>query len=184
MTWNETGLKWIPPSPNLGTEYAAYLYPILCWYEATDVSVGRGTHDAFTLIGAPWFKTLPNLAEKNEAYGLQWEKHDFTPISLVGKAKTPPFQDKLCHGIRFKNKTSGKNLFLAGIALLQGMYQSHKAANTGKPFFIGGIEKWAGNTTFQKQIENGESPEKIYDSWQSETQAFRALRKKYLRYSE
>ena len=133
MRWNETGLKWIPPSPNMVSDYAAYLYPILCWYEATNVSVGRGTEEAFTILGAPWNQEL--MAGKTEAYNLSWEKHDFTPRSIQGKAKNPPYQDVLCHGIKFTNQTDGKNLFLAGITLLEAFYQSHKLSGDTKPFF-------------------------------------------------
>lgn len=182
MTWTETGLAWIPPSPNMGSDYAAFLYPILCWYEATCVSVGRGTNEAFTILGAPWHKDFPNLKGKNESYGLHWKNYDFTPVSIPGKAKTPPFQNIPCHGILFENKVEGKQLFLAGIALLQGFYQSHKAANNGQAFFTAGLEKWAGNKELQQQIIAGKSPEEIYNSWQKETDAFRVLRKKYLRY--
>lgn len=184
MKWEQTGLQWIPPSPNLGTEYAAYLYPVLCWYEATPVSVGRGTEIAFTITGAPWFKEFPNLKGKTEAYQLRWENYDFTPVSIPGKAKTPPFMNEKCQGIRFTNRTDGKSLFLAGLMLLEGYYQAHTKAATGKSFFTSGLEKWAGNTTLQQQITKGESPEVIYESWQKETEAFRNMRKKYLMYAE
>ncbi len=184
MRWAKTGLAWTSPSPNLGTEYAAYLYPILCWYEATNVSVGRGTDIAFTITGAPWFKEFPLLQEKRESYGLKWEEYTFTPISMPGKSKTPPFMNEKCKGLRFKNETDGKSLFLAGITLLQQYYQAHQQSGYTKPFFISGLEKWAGNTRFQQQITSGVSPEAIYDTWQKENAPFRTLRKKYLLYSE
>lgn len=183
MRWNETGLKWIPPSPNMVSDYAAYLYPILCWYEATTVSVGRGTEEAFTILGAPWnTKFVVERSRNDQIFGLSWEKYDFTPRSLPGKAKNPPYQDVLCHGIKFSNQTDGKNLFLAGIALLEAFYQSHKASGETKPFFSAGLEKWVGNKTFQSQIVSNASPEEIYNAWQGELSIFKEKRKKYLLY--
>lgn len=179
MRWAETGLNWVAPSPNMGSDFAAYLYPILCWYEATPVSVGRGTHDAFTLIGAPWF-SLKNT----ESHGLKWESYNFTPVSIVGKAKNPPYLNQACKGIRFQNRTEGKQLFLAGLEILQQSYQAYQASGQDKPFFQQGFEKWAGNNQLSQQIAEGKSPEKIYDGWQAETEKFRQLRKKYLMYGE
>lgn len=188
MHWDDTHLPWIPPSPNLGTEYAAYLYPILCWFEATPVSVGRGTEEAFTILGAPWNKALAheNIADMDgdfqSAYGLVWQNYPFTPHSIVGKSKNPPFQDQRCNGIQFTNRVEGKSLFLAGLTILEAFYKAHQKANTGKPFFIEGTEKWTGYADFRKQIAEGKSPEEIYNSWQPKVEAFKTLRKKYLIY--
>lgn len=188
MRWANTLLDWIPPSPNLGSEYAAYLYPILCWYEATPVSVGRGTEEAFHILGAPWNKVLAheNIADmdgdKQAAFGLEWENYIFTPQSIVGKSKNPPCLGQSCKGIRFTNRVEGKELFLAGITLLEAFYKAHQQANTGKPFFIEGTEKWTGYANFRKQIAEGKSPEEIYNSWQPNVEAFKLVREKYLRY--
>jgi len=188
MYWDYTHLQWIPPSPNLGTEYAAYLYPILCWFEATPVSVGRGTDEAFMILGAPWNKGLAHQKIENMegnlqmAYGLVWENYTFTPHSIVGKSKNPPFQDQSCKGIKFTNRVQGKELFLAGLTILEAFYKAHQKANTGKPFFIEGAEKWTGYSEFRKQIAEGKSPEEIYNSWQPKVEEFKALRKKYLLY--
>ena len=187
MRWEETRLDWIPPSPNIGTEYAAYLYPAICWFEPTPVSLGRGTHDAFTILGAPWFavnEAVARTGNKVDYYGLEADKYAFTPVSLPGKSKYPKFQDKECLGLSFKNRTDGKNLFLAGIAMFLDLYHQHQATNSSESFFSKSFHRWPGNKTFKEDIIAGKSPEEIYESWQNDVAAFKAIRKKYLLYPD
>lgn len=184
MRWEETGLEWIAPSPNLATEYAAYLYPAICWLEPTTASVGRGTDEAFTIVGAPWFSGLQNARTTEsglDLYGLRMKPYSFTPVSLPGKSEYPKFQDKACQGLKFENRVEGKELFLAGISIIQTLYQQ---GNEKGSFFRKGFEKWPGNDVFKGQIINGESPEVIYESWQPDVDAFKAIRSKYLLYED
>lgn len=174
MRWEDTGLAWTPPSPNLGTEYSAYLYPAICWLEPTPVSLGRGTHDAFSILGAPWYKmTSTNFR------GLEAEKYSFTPVSLPGKSKYPKFQDKECLGLKFENRVGGRDLFMAGIDIIKELYSQ---APDRKKFFKKGFNKWPGNHSFQRQIESGLSSSEIYESWQEEVRKFQEKRSKYLIY--
>lgn len=188
MRWAETGLPWIAPSPNLATEYAAYLYPALCWFEPTTVSVGRGTDDAFTMVGAPWYKN-PELAQARMAenaiapYGLEFKAHSFLPVSLAGKSKYPKHENKLCQGVQLKGRVGGKELFLSGVSLFKQFYEQFEAQKKeGESFFTKGFERWPGKADFRKQIVSGMSPEDIWESWQAEVTAFRAVRAKYLLY--
>ncbi|MEM7037902.1 MAG: DUF1343 domain-containing protein, partial [Bacteroidota bacterium] len=130
MQWEATGLPWVAPSPNLGTEYSAYLYPMLCWMEGMSVSVGRGTPNPFELFGAPWHQGYHYQLRKdsvNEApepsgfqlYGLEMEYLEFTPRSIKGKSSNPKFKDKKCYGARFTNRVDGKSLMMAGLSLLK-----------------------------------------------------------------
>lgn len=184
MRWEDTGLEWIPPSPNLATPYAAYLYPALCWLEPTTASVGRGTDEAFTIVGAPWFQGLqvPNARTTTEGVnlnGLVLKTYEFTPRSLPGKAENPKFQDQACQGYQFSGYTNGRELFLTGLALLQSLYEQGKDQGT---FFRKGFEKWPGNATLKQQVIDGVPPETIYQSWQAELTAFKGLRSEYLIY--
>ncbi|MDX1906071.1 MAG: DUF1343 domain-containing protein [Bacteroidia bacterium] len=184
MTWAATGLPWVPPSPNLGTPYAAYLYPALCWLEPTPVSVGRGTHDAFTIVGAPWL--VPPEAARQAGhqawYGLTGTVYTFTPVSIPGKSKTPPFQDQVCTGYRFSGEPDGPALMQAGLALLTELYQGHKRAGVRGDFFGKNFATWAGNTRLQAQIVQGQTPEEIWQSWQPGVEAFKNIRSRYLLY--
>ena len=184
MRWKTTGLPWIAPSPNLASEYAAYLYPALCWLEPTPVSVGRGTDSAFTLVGAPWYGPAANArqGEQWSAHGLEATYHEFTPRSLPGKATHPKFQDETCQGLDFQNRVDGQSLFLAGLTLLADLYRVHAQQRPGERFFQKGFERWPGTRDLQRQIEAGTSPQEIYQSWQEEVEAFKAIRQAYLLY--
>ena len=79
--YDETGLKWVRPSPNLPTLTSALLYPALVAFEGTNVSVGRGTPDSFQRIGAPWLKAreIADLLEGRQIPGVKFEAEHFTP---------------------------------------------------------------------------------------------------------
>lgn len=79
--FDETGLPWVRPSPNLPTLASATVYPALVAFEATNVSVGRGTPDAFQRIGAPWMKAdaVIALVAARRLPGVRFERSDFTP---------------------------------------------------------------------------------------------------------
>lgn len=183
MQWEETGLPWISPSPNLATEYAAYLYPAICWFEPTPVSVGRGTDSAFTLVGAPWYGAA-NARESAdwEAYGLRAKRVGFTPHSLPGKSTYLKFQDEMCQGLDFQNRVEGKELFLAGLSLFNEMYLIHGEVGPDEPFFLTNFERWPGTTELEEQVKAGMSPEQIYESWQPKVEEFKAMRARYLLY--
>ena len=183
MSWDETGLPWIPPSPNIPSEYAAYLYPALCWFEPTHVSIGRGTHVAFTLLGTPWFNDPVDAppAARLASAGIQLIPHSFTPTSIPGKSTRPKFEDQLCQGYRMQGRTSGENLFKLGLVLMQEFYGQSK--NRGK-FFERKVETWSGYPEFRQQIQENIDPEEIYASWQPGLETFKAMRKKYLLYSD
>ncbi|BFN36617.1 exo-beta-N-acetylmuramidase NamZ domain-containing protein [Fidelibacter multiformis] len=101
MFWEETGLTWIDPSPNIGGMNPATLYPGLCLLEATNVSEGRGTDHAFEWIGADFIQG-EELAEALRALnieGLTIEPVSFTPVDLPGKATNPKFENVEIEGI-------------------------------------------------------------------------------------
>ena len=156
----------IPPSPNLPTMAAIYLYPSLGLFEGTNVSVGRGTNMPFEVVGEPDFK-------ENDT--------EFTPHSIPGKAENPMYKDQLCKGIylsRFANdyiKNSGQ-LYLFW---LTGFY---KNASEKSKFFTPFFDKLAGTDQLRKQIEQGMTPEDIRKSWKPALEAFKKIRVKYLIY--
>jgi len=180
MRWAETELEWIAPSPNLATVEAAMMYPALCWFEPTPVSIGRGTDSAFRLIGAPWFDAEPVEASLSE---LEAQSLSFAPRSLPGKSTSPKYQDKECKGFYFQTApTNGKNLLLAGISLFQAAHDQYDAYSGGEPFFYKNFERWPGNRAFREGIEANMPASDIYQSWQEEVDAFKAIRSKYLLY--
>ena len=98
MWFDQTGLPWIRPSPNLPTLASATVYPALVPFEATNVSVGRGTADAFQRLGAPWLRADSAVALLNARGlpGVRFERSDFTPRGATdGK-----YSDRPVEGIR------------------------------------------------------------------------------------
>ena len=79
--YDETGLKWVRPSPNLPNLTSALIYPALVAFEASNVSVGRGTSDAFQHVGAPWLKSraIADLLQERAIPGVKFEAERFTP---------------------------------------------------------------------------------------------------------
>lgn len=158
----------VPPSPNLRSELAVALYPSLCFFEGTPVSVGRGTDNPFTLFGHPDLKGMD---------------YDFTPRSVVG-ATNPPCRNQLCHGRNLS--TLPIDSVLARGVDLSWVIEAYKAYPAAKrtEFFTKFFNLLAGNSTLASQIAKGWSAERIRRSWQPDLEAFHRLREPYLLYEE
>jgi len=100
--WKNTGLKWIPPSPNMPSPKTAIIYPGTGLLGALRINPGLGTLNPFLQLGAPWLKTETLLKKLNQgkSYGIELEPIDYTPRSLLGKTLHPPYENRLCHGIK------------------------------------------------------------------------------------
>jgi uncharacterized protein YbbC (DUF1343 family) len=151
----------IRPSPNLSNQQAIRLYPSLCLFEGTVVSVGRGTDYPFQVIGSP-----------NQANG----PFTFTPKSVPG-AKNPPYLNQQCYGLDLREDT----LSHFSLKYVIDFYQ--KAANKDK-FFTSFFDKLAGNDKLRAQIRSGMTEAQIRDTWKEDLAAYGAMRKKYLLYAE
>lgn len=148
------------PSPNLPNDKAINLYASLCFFEGTNVSVGRGTEKQFQIYGSPF---LPK------------SNFSFTPIPNFG-AKEPTHKDKLCHG---EDLTAVTKVTQLEIKWLMKAYQT--TANKSK-FFNSFFTKLAGTKKLQQQIENGVSEGEIRKTWEQGLLKFKEMRKKYLIY--
>jgi uncharacterized protein YbbC (DUF1343 family) len=93
--FDETGLRWIRPSPNLRSVNGSTLYPGVALVEGANVSVGRGTDSPFELLGAPWIDgpLLASYLNDRHVDGVRFVPVDFTPSK-------PPFRGTLCQGVR------------------------------------------------------------------------------------
>ena len=161
----------IKPSPNLPNSLSIALYPSLCLFEGTDISLGRGTNRQFQQFGHPSFA-------KKYTY-------QFTPEPNEG-AKTPPHQGKVCFGRAWElsdfDKVRGQRQLL--LTPLLETYQIAKEENL--PYFLPNLffDKLAGTDELRRQIMDGKSEVEIRASWQAGIQAFRSMRKAYLLYPE
>ena len=102
MYYDDTGLSWISPSPNIPDLETAILYPGMCLFEGTNVSEGRGTNYPFQYIGAPWIDSskIIKAIEGKHIPGVVFEPISFIPISIPGKSLKPKFENEKCYGIK------------------------------------------------------------------------------------
>lgn len=160
----------VAPSPNLQTVEAVYLYPSLCFFEGTNVSVGRGTDHPFEMYGAP---------------GMRAGDYRFTPHAIPGVSENPPFKDVECAGFLLSEIASYEFYKLVpgelDLSYLMTAYQNcpDKACFFLKNNFF---DKLAGTAQLRKQIVEGATDEEIRASWQPGLDAFKAVRAKYLLY--
>jgi uncharacterized protein YbbC (DUF1343 family) len=152
----------IPPSPNLPNQKAINLYPSLCLFEGTHVSVGRGTENQFQIFGSPF------LGDENYSF-------QFIPKPNFG-AKNPKHKAKICYGKNLKNVD-----FLNDINL-NWLIEAYENTTDKSSFFNSFFTKLAGQTTLQQQIEKGWSALEIKRSWENDLEQFKALRSNYLLY--
>ncbi|MGN0035784.1 MAG: exo-beta-N-acetylmuramidase NamZ domain-containing protein [Bacteroidaceae bacterium] len=155
----------VKPSPNLPNDLSVAYYPSLCLFEATRISVGRGTTFPFQTIGAP-----------DTRYGT----FAFTPTPLPGFDKHPLHQGKTCYGIDLRRQTPPSGLSL------QYLLQFYRLSGEGAAFFAN--PRWfdllMGNDQVRQDILDGKSEEEIRARWKADLEAYKRIREKYLLYRE
>ncbi len=151
----------IKPSPNLPNDVAIRLYPSLCFFEGTNISLGRGTLFPFQVYGYP----DPKFGD-----------FTFTPVSIEGMSKNPPQQDKLCYGKDLRNEP------LTHRFTLSHLLEAYRIADSGPNFFNNFFDKLAGTDQLRKAILDGEDEASIRESWAEDLEAYGAKRAKYLIY--
>lgn len=152
----------ILPSPNLPNSKSINLYPSLCLFEGTNVSVGRGTDQQFQVFGSPDLD--PKIFE-----------FKFVPEPKTG-AKHPKHNLIQCYGQNLEQTE------LLGKIQLEWLIKAYQNTADPSTFFNSFFTKLAGTTTLQKQIESGFSPELITKSWQKDLIDFKSIRSGYLLY--
>ena len=158
----------VHPSPNLNTQQAVLLYPSLCLFEGTALSLGRGTLSPFQVIGSPLYKRKYS--------------YSFTPVSIPGMSDDPPLKNQVCYGIDLKNYNTTKLINSGGINLAW-LIELYKAYPDKEHFFKPYFTKLAGGETLRKQIEAGKSEQEIRISWKPALRNFKIIRSKYLLYN-
>ncbi len=155
----------VRPSPNLPNAHAVALYPTLCLFEGTDVSIGRGTDAPFEVAGAP---TQPRT-----------RPYSFTPRPTPGST-SPPQNGKLCYGIDLRQLPMTESSGLT-LRYLIDFYQQ----STAKDKFFGKyFEQLTGTPTVRQQIIEGKSEQEIRRSWEPALGQYKQMRQKYLLYPE
>lgn len=156
----------VPPSPNLKTMHAIYLYPSTCYFEATPVSLGRGTDYPFEVYGHP---------------DMAGYSFSFVPQSVEG-AKNPPQLGNLCHG-RDLRGISDEKIIEAGLNL-EYVIDAYNHLGLGEKFFTSFFEKLIGRGDIRQMIMDGKSAAEIKATWADDVERFKLQRKPYLLYNE
>lgn len=151
----------VKPSPNLPNDLSIQLYPSICLFEGTSISVGRGTQFPFQIIGAP---------QKNMGYFF------FIPQSIEGMAKNPKYLNQTCYGLDLRN-TGFKNKFT-----LKYLIDFYHLSDDKAKFFNGYFDTLAGTASLQTQIKAGWTEKEIRKTWDASLQNYRKIREKYLLY--
>jgi uncharacterized protein YbbC (DUF1343 family) len=155
----------VKPSPNLPNDLAVRLYPSLCLFEATNVSIGRGTTFPFQVIGYP-----------REGLG----RFVFTPVSIEGMSKSPLQENKTCYGDDLRTLSDVPSFTLS---FFLDYYKK-----IGNPEDFWSSKRWIGLLTgdlqFYTQVNEGWSEPQIRATWNEKLEHYRLIRKKYLLYPD
>ena len=149
----------IKPSPNLPNELAVNLYPSLCLFEGTTVSVGRGTENPFQHFGAPYFKS----------------EYNFIPVSRAGSIY-PKHKNTVCYGVDLRQEISLAELNL------DWLIDAYNQAPEKEYFFNNFFDKLAGTDKLKEQIIAGKSAQEIKKGWEEGLINFSEMRRAYLLY--
>ena len=155
----------VRPSPNLPNQTSVYLYPSICFFEGTNISLGRGTSFPFQVFGSP---ELPDRG------------FSFTPESVPG-AKNPPLLGEKCFGTDLRNAINEK-LVPAPELNLDLVITAYNDFPQKDKFFTPYFDLLAGGPTLRKQIQKGMNAKQIRATWRDDLAKFGKIREKYLLY--
>ncbi len=161
----------VPPSPNLKTPAAVLLYPSLCLFEGTVVSVGRGTDKPFQQWGHPEFSLYPE------------GKIVFTPQAVTGASK-PLYEGQACQGILVAETEAEALHFVRNQFQLQPLLQAYGYYGRRPTFFNAFFEKLAGTRKLREQVTAGTPEAAIRATWKPGIDRFKAIRRNYLLYRD
>jgi uncharacterized protein YbbC (DUF1343 family) len=170
--FDETGLAWVNPSPNLRNLTEAALYPGVALIEGTNVSVGRGTDTPFEVVGAPWVnaRELAQALNERGIAGVRFVPVSFTPMSSA-------YAGKECHGVNLvlldRNTLDAPEL---GVELASALAKQYPQ------FKMDAVKDMLVNAAAYDALAAGQDPRRIADDWREGLEAFQKAREKYLLY--
>lgn len=172
-TYDQTGLRWIAPSPNLRTVNEAFLYPGIEILQSAGVSVGRGTETPFEILGAPWIHggELAAALNARRIPGVSFAPAQFTPTGA-------PYKGQPCEGVTINLQDhSAVRSMLMGLTiadLLHRMYPDQ--------FHLDKMIELLGSQATIERLQRGDDSAAIVAGWTGELQQFQQMRAKYLLY--
>jgi uncharacterized protein YbbC (DUF1343 family) len=178
MIFDETGLPWVKPSPNMPSLESALLYPGLCLFEGTNLSVGRGTDIAFQVLGAPWLDPAKVISQlrNDDVVGVSIVATTFTPIAPTDGKHPGIALRGLRMAVTDREHFDPTKLAVAILAALRAVHPSEFQ------FRAASFDRLATGPELRMAIEAGRSPREIWESWEGDLGRFRARRAQYLIY--
>jgi len=182
MWYDQTGLPWRSPSPNIPDLNVAAVYPGMCLFEGTNVSEGRGTYQPFLRIGAPWlnlhsFEMINKLIDLD---GVQFGPVTFIPKSIKSMSPAPKYMNHDVFGVSVK--VMDRNTFrpyLAGIALVKYFFDANPEEFSWR---VRHFDRLCGTDKIRQFIISGKSMDQIKNWIDSSQEGFMGIRSKYLLY--
>ena len=182
MWFDQTGLKWSKPSPNLPTFESLLAYTGTCLFEGLNLSAGRGTEKPFQTIGAPWLNNKAIVSQLNNLNlkGVVFDTITFIPQKMPFHSRDPYLTDSVCNGI-FVNITN-RDVFepyKTGVAMVWAIKKTHpdKVEWNEKT-----MNRLVATRRLEKMINEGAIPSQIFASWDQELATFEKKREPYLIY--
>ncbi len=178
-TWfDETGLPWVRPSPNLPDLTSVALYPGTCLFEGTNLSVGRGTGAPFRQVGAPWLdgEALARALNVRRIPGVRFE-----PVAFVPREPDDgKYPERRVHGVRFV--VVDRDVLDPTRAAVAALVEARRLAGDRWEWREAHFDRLAGTDELRRLVEEGTSPAQISARWEEELAVFRELRRPYLLY--
>jgi uncharacterized protein YbbC (DUF1343 family) len=178
LLYDETGLPWVKPSPNMPDLESALLYPGTCLFEGTNLSVGRGTGIAFRVLGAPWLdpaKVIDRLPPHAIA-GVDVTPTTFTPVAPTDGKYAGVALRGVQMRVRDRERFDPTKL---AVALLSAIRAAH---SDQFQFRLASFDRLATGPELRAALEAGRSPQDVWSSWEPDLARFRTTRAKYLIY--
>jgi uncharacterized protein YbbC (DUF1343 family) len=182
MFFEETGLPWLAPSPNIPSVQTALVYPGTCLFEGTNVSEGRGTGHPFEWIGAPWIdgRRLAAALEQRRVPGARFEPVDFVPRLIAGRTAAIKYRDQACSGVEIR-VIDRRNLDPVAVAV-HAIHAIRGLHGDRFEWRIPGIDQLYGSDSLRRDLDAGRTAEQIIESWSPGLEAFARARERYLLY--
>ncbi|MEJ2614999.1 MAG: DUF1343 domain-containing protein [Ignavibacteriaceae bacterium] len=183
LWYDQTGLKWIKPSPNMATLSTAIVYPGTCIFEGTNVSEGRGTDKPFEYIGTPWLNAVKAAKDLNHynLEGVKFESIIITPVKTPNNATQPKYLNQKCNDIYVK--VTDRNIFKPIESAIYLLWEIKKNNPDHFKWREKAFDRLCGTPEVRLMLDAGKSPEEIISSWQKDLNKFKKIRSKYLLYN-
>jgi len=179
MWYEQTGLPWIKPSPNIPSNIIAALYPGMCLFEAVNISEARGTMRPFEQFGAPWIDKdkLADLMNDYALPGIYFRPVSYTPVSIPDAAMRCKYLGERVHGLELiitdREKLRPVQVMVYLFSTLRQYYPDQFAFRTN-------LERLIGISGFRTSIMNARQPQVVLGEWEQGIREFDQLRQKSL----